>query len=163
MPIGVITLKCPIISAPKKSSNNNKRSNSSLEDRNSVEINASKRTKSEFEKYFEEVRNLGNSTLKGAKGVKQKDDILTKLGVPPPKQQKMPFKMRIGINEGRKKRAEKELNEAMESNLTLAKSKFQKVDKKREPKEKDLDSDLRGGVLYISKEAFRKSNKSKNR
>ena len=64
----------------------------------------------QFDQYFSDVKSLGNATLKGSAGIKIKDDILTNLGVPPPKKQKIPFKMAIGINEGRRKRKEKHIS-----------------------------------------------------
>ena len=69
-----------------------------------------------------EVKNLSSQTLSGLKKKKNKDDVLTRLGVDEPKQQTMPFKMALGIRDGRKKRMIKEVDRSKESGVILNKS-----------------------------------------
>lgn len=89
----------------------------------------------------EEVRNFmrtikefnANSEL-GSSRRNYKEDILTQLGAPPPKQQKMPFKLRLKLDDARKKREERKLDELRQSDEVTAvhKTLLQKAQKRRE-------------------------------
>lgn len=75
----------------------------------------------------EEVRNFmrtvkefnANSQL-GSSRRNFQEDLLTQLGAPPPKQQKMPFKLRLKLDEARKKREEHKLEELRQSDEVTA-------------------------------------------
>ena len=144
----VETFKCPDL--PSSSFKTNKR-RFKVQDE-SADNNLKKKERLEFNEYFNEVKNYAKSSSG------KKEDVLTKLGLPPPKQQKMPFKMRLGINQGRKKREEKILNSAKESNLILAKTAYKKTKIKTSSADKGLEDDVKGGVLYISKKMLNKNN-----
>jgi len=65
-------------------------------------------SKKEVSEFMVNVRNFSkSSTASGMEKMHHKQDILTKLGVPSPKEQTMPFKMKMGILKGRQKRIEK--------------------------------------------------------
>ena len=76
---------------------------------------------------FSTVKDFSSTSFVGMKKKKHNEDKLTKLGAPSVKQQTMPFKMKMGIMAGRKKRTEKEGKEAQESGVILAKVAQQKV------------------------------------
>jgi hypothetical protein len=162
----IVTVKCPEVKVPERRKRNRvDRDDISFEgeddDRKSersfkgAQQMRALSDREEFEKYFTDVKNLGSSTYTGEKGKKAKDDILTKLGVAKVKQQKMPFKMRLGINEGRKRRAENMLKKSKDSGTVIARSLMQKPLKKlgdgsRNHRE-ELDTHVKGGVLHLSK------------
>ena len=95
--------------------------------------------------------------------IKHKEDKLTKLGAPPPKEQKMPFKMKMGILEGRKKREIKSQERAKESGVVHGKKAFSSsggsssTTKKLRGKREDFegyggfDVKTKGGVFHLSK------------
>lgn len=155
----VKTYKCPVISYVPSLLTGNKRKrgqqNSLLN--SNEESNADDKFK--LEKYRAEVRALSDSKLKGLAGIKVKDDVLTNLGVAPPKQQTMPFKMRMGINKGRSIRTEKFIIKAKESGTVVASSLLSQQKKKKweEPDELGMngfDSHVKGGVLRITKKGY---------
>lgn len=105
-----------------------------------------------FQKIFKSVKEFGLTNIQTSKK-KILDDKLTKLGALPVKQQKMPFKMKMGILEGRKKREKRQLEEARESGqvLSIKKKKEIKVNKKISNNQPDFNVKTRGGVLRLSK------------
>ncbi len=112
--------------------------------------------RAEFNQIFEEVKELGRSSLTGIKGKKHKEDILTKLGAPPVKAQKMPFKMKIGLMMASEKRNRKEIEQSKESGVVLSKNKLNhKNDKKYEKrpnKDRGIDNiRTKGGIYYLPK------------
>lgn len=115
-----------------------------------------------FEKTFSAIKKINGSTLTGLSRIKHKGDKLSKLGVPPPKQPTMPFKMKIGIEQGRKKRASKQLEYAKTSGLVTAqKSQKSSNSKSKEFSRKD-DFEVRtyGGVLKVNKnQMFSRNNR----
>jgi hypothetical protein len=157
----VITVKCPDVNVPVSFRGKRKR-NSSLDDDDDDHARSNQSPlrglsdREEFDKYMSEVKSLGNSTLIGEKGKKAKEDILTKLGVAPVKQQKMPFKMRLGINDGRKRRTENMLKRSKESGTIIARTLMQKATRKMDDRDRgerrrdELDSHVKGGVLHLS-------------
>jgi hypothetical protein len=65
-------------------------------------------SKKEVSDFMVNVRNFSKATTAtGMEKLHHKQDILTKLGVPAPKEQTMPFKMKMGILKGRQQRLEK--------------------------------------------------------
>ena len=72
-------------------------------------------SKKEIRNFMVNVKDFSATTAQGMQKVHQRQDILTKLGVPTPKEQTMPFKMKMGILSGRKRRLEKVEQEAKES------------------------------------------------
>ena len=68
------------------------------------------------------VKEYSSQTFKGMEKLNHKADVLTKLGAEPLKQQTMPFRMKMGIEAGRKKRTEKMQERAAVEGTILAKS-----------------------------------------
>lgn len=103
-----------------------------------------------FQRIFKTVKEFGLTNIQTSKK-KILDDKLTKLGAPPVKQQKMPFKMKMGILEGRKKREKRQIQEARVSGQVLStkKKKETKVSKKSSNGQPDFDVKTRGGVLRL--------------
>lgn len=96
--------------------------------------NASKRPKTareEINEILETVKEFNAKSLEGAKKAAHKDDKLTKLGAFPPKQQKMPYNMRIGLKVAKKKREQKTALLAKESQVQLPQSYNQQNKKKK--------------------------------
>ena len=156
----VETFYCPIVELPEDFQGKNKKSKK-LNDRNSNKERERERGEGReeindreiFQKIFNSVRDFGTSNSHNSKK-KSLDDKLTKLGAPPIKQQKMPFKMRVGILEGRKKREEYQKKEAKSSGQILAiKSKNSSKLKRKEKNlnQPDFDIKTKRGVLRLSK------------
>jgi hypothetical protein len=108
-----------------------------------------------FQKIFKSVKEFGLTNMETSKR-RLLDDKLTKLGAPPLKQQKMPFKMKIGILDGRKRREKTQLQEARVSGQVLASSKTKKdnlkvVKKKSSSQQPDFDVKTKRGVLQLNK------------
>lgn len=113
---------------------------------------------------FSTVKDFSATSFTGMKKKHHKEDKLTKLGAPPVKQQKMPFKMKIGILAGRKKRDEITEKNAQESGVVLARvasqkvgggrrnssSSFQKKKPRRSGDSSSIDINTKGGVLHLS-------------
>ena len=154
----VLTVKCPEVTFPDSFSSSSSKRKRSLEDSSGGDSRKKEREKEreEFNAFFAETRQLGQSTLRGLAGIKVKDDALTKLGVPAPKQQKMPYKMAIGIINGRIKRQEKKLQRAKETGQVMATSLLKKKEKKRDTEDIDsgLDGNVKGGILHINQKRY---------
>ena len=78
----------------------------------------------ELKKMIESVKDLAATTYEG---MERKNYLNKKSGTAPIKAQKMPFKMRIGIKEGREKRLAKAINSARESGVVLPTSTVNKL------------------------------------
>ena len=101
------------------------------------------------------VRDLGSSGLTGQARLKYKNDKLTKLGAPPPKEQTMPFKMKMGILAGRKKRELKQIAESKVSNLVYPKTHFstkQPKTRERTSEAFDFEPKTYRGVFKMGKD-----------
>ena len=111
-----------------------------------------------FKGYFADVKEYGKSTLSGMAKKQHKSDKLTALGVRPEKKQTMPFKMAIGINDGRERRAARVRSEAKQSGTVLAKSLINAGKRERPDYTADrnsgpnIDVNVRGGVLRLNKD-----------
>jgi hypothetical protein len=90
-----------------------------------------KSTREEINELLETVKEFNAKSLEGAKKAAHKDDKLTRLGALPPKQQKMPYAMRIGLNAAKKKREQKNAQLARESQVQLPQSYTQNNKAKR--------------------------------
>jgi hypothetical protein len=90
-----------------------------------------KSTRDEINEIMESVKEFNAKSLEGGKKAAHKDDILTKLGAFPPKQQKMPYAMRLGLNAAKKKRDVKNAQLAKEAQIQLPQSFSQQNKKKR--------------------------------
>ena len=90
-----------------------------------------KSTKEEIREMMETVKEFTAKSLEGAKRLAHKDDKLTRLGALPPKQQKMPYHMKIGLNAAKKKRDIRNAELAKESQVQLPQSYGQQSKKKR--------------------------------
>lgn len=114
-----------------------------------------------FHDYFSSVKEYGKSSLSGQAAKKHKSDKLVALGVAPKKAQTMPFKMAIGINAGRAKRAARVREDAKQSGTVIAKS-LESAGKKQKPVYRktrnsgpDIDVKVRSGVLRVNKPSFK--------
>jgi hypothetical protein len=108
-----------------------------------------------FQKIFKSVKEFGLTNMETSKR-KLLDEKLTKLGAPPLKQQKMPFKMKIGILDGRKRREKAHVQDARVSGQVLASSKIKKDNLKVKKKssssqQPDFDVKTKRGVLQLNK------------
>lgn len=81
---------------------------------------------------------------------KSKIDLLAKLGAPPLKQQKKPFKMSMGILASEAKKAKKAMQESRESGIVLPKMAKKKKSSKREADAGDLVG-IKGNVLNMNR------------
>lgn len=82
---------------------------------------------------------------------KSKIDLLAKLGAPPLKQQKKPFKMSMGILASEAKKAKKAIQESRESDIVLPKmAKKKKSSSKREADAGHLVG-IKGNVLNMNR------------
>ena len=160
------TYSCPVVKLPDRQSVsvNGKVKRHDWDDNRSQSFATSKKAKTqsaaaEMKDIFESIKELSSTTLQGSDRKKYKEDKLTKLGAPPVKEQTMPFKMKMGILRGRKKREERALAQAKESGVVLAKT--SKKDKKKRIDDENDDSGgpdwnlaTHNGVLRISKNKF---------
>jgi len=109
---------CPEVSLPEDLYSS-KRTKTDKESKGKVsgtkpETKASKRE--EFRNFMNNLKEF-NAKESSVKKKFTKDDILTKLGAPPPKQMTMPFKMKMGLEAARKKREIKLEIESKEAGL----------------------------------------------
>lgn len=124
-----------------------------------VEDSSKKARKEEVLDLMQEVKEYSSQTFKGLKKKKHKDDELTRLGVQPPKQQTMPFKMAMGIREGRKKRDMKTIERSKDSGVVLKKGlsyqnikeKYSSKDKKSREERDGLDIGTKKGVFHLKR------------
>ena len=84
-----------------------------------------KSRKKELDDIYAEVKALSSTTFTGMAKKKNKEDVLTRLGVDAPKQQTMPLRMALGIKAGREKRAKKAREDARESGVLTSLDKKQ--------------------------------------
>jgi hypothetical protein len=106
-----------------------KRSHSSSWNGRSDSNKKAKSTREEINEIMETVKEFNSKSLEGIKKKAHKEDRLTKLGAPPPKQQKMPFSMRLGLKNAKKKRDVREAEAAKEAQIQLPQ--FKTSSKKR--------------------------------
>ena len=93
-------------------------SSSSSNGKRRLSNNSEKRE--EISSIFTSVKDFSSASFLGLKKKQHKEDKLTKLGAPEVKQQKMPFKMRLGLDAASKKRTLKNQLKAKESGVVLA-------------------------------------------
>ena len=107
----------------------------------------------EFQAMRRAVTEFRKSSLTGLSRANHKADKLTTLGVPAPPVQKMPFRMRIGIEKGREKRAEKATKSNKLSGKVEASSlKVQRVDSKsNHDRAQNFGLKTSRGVLHLER------------
>ena len=118
-----------------------------------------KTSKSELQQIYSEIKEYSSTAFTGLAKKKHKEDKLTKLGAPPAKEQTMPFKMKMGILAGRKKREQKMIAEAKQAGIVLAENVTKKAKKPTRNDKKgrsrsdrdDIGPKTVGGVLRIGK------------
>lgn len=86
--------------------------------------------KEELRNLMKTVTDFSSQALVGLERKHHKDDILSRLGVPPPKEQTMPLKMKLGILAGREKRKKRKIDEAKESGEVLSRQTLNNISKK---------------------------------
>jgi Domain of unknown function (DUF4602) len=169
----VIRVKCPVVDVPSNlHASRNKRPRGDMgwdQDGLPNSYGASSSSKSrkvdedenssreELKKIFASIKDLSATSFTGMKKKQHKEDKLTALGAPRVKEQTMPFKMKMGILAGRKKRAEREEKEAKDAGIILAKATTfgKRNDRNKFTKRSDsgasFDVNTKGGVLHLSK------------
>ena len=90
-----------------------------------------KTAREEINEILESVKEFNAKALEGGKKAAHMDDKLTKLGALPPKKQKIPYAMRLGLNAAKKKREHKEAQIAKESQVQLPQSYTQNKKRKK--------------------------------
>lgn len=90
-------------------------------------------TKEELREFMKTIKEFNAHSELGNSRKKYKEDLLTKLGAPPPKQQKMPFKLRLKLDAARKIREDRKLNEMKQSDEVTVQHKalLQKAQKRK--------------------------------
>lgn len=88
----------------------------------------------EVRTFMRTVKEFNANSELGSSRRNHQEDILTQLGAAPPKQQKMPFKLRLKLDEAKKKREERKLDELRQSGEVTAvhKTLLQKAKLRRE-------------------------------
>jgi|EP01033_Poteriospumella_lacustris_P012510 hypothetical protein len=90
--------------------------------------------KEEVRSFMRTIKEFNANSELGSSRRNHQEDLLTQLGAPPPKQQKMPFKLRLKLDDARKKREERKLDELRQSGEVTAvhKTLLQKAQQRRE-------------------------------
>lgn len=158
------TFICPNVKLPEKSIERSGQKRTRESDYTS-KINFAKKSmpsqnfemsKKEVSNILTEIKDLSATSFVGMAKKKHKEDKLTKLGAPPPKQQTMPFKMQMGILKGRKIRMTKAIQTAKEAGVVLAApSKDQMKNSKRKPskdRQSSFEVGTKGGILHLNKD-----------
>ena len=149
----VKTVVCPEVKVPEKvKSSINKQTEKWKQTKSEADQTLSKK---EIASIFGEIKDLAATSFVGKSRLKHKEDILTKLGAAPVKQQKMPFKMRMGILEGKRKREAKIVSRAKESGVVLSTQK-KTTEKKAAKKNRSRDVPkinigTKGGILHLNR------------
>ena len=109
----------------------------------------------EFLKAFKSMKSYSAISLEGLSKKKYKEEKLTALGAPRVKEQTMPFKMKMGILAGRKRRELNTSQVARESGVVLARPSAATSSKQKHSRERtgrvDLDVPVKNGVFHLSK------------
>jgi len=121
------TYFCPTVSLPNELYVNRKRLRENDETKsipkNEIVQNLLKSKRkfeaSNFNEILSSIKDFSAKSLSGMDKVKYNNEKLAKLGLNEDKQQKMPFKLRMGMNAAKLRREKKKLEEARESGLVL--------------------------------------------
>lgn len=128
----VLKVVCPTVRLPSETSNrkrprgdmgwNDEAStfSSSTSDGSKRRFSGISEKREEINDIFTSVKDFSSTTFQGLKRRHYREDVLTKLGAPAVKQQKMPFKQRVGLAAAKKKRDVKNEEKAKESGVVLA-------------------------------------------
>jgi Domain of unknown function (DUF4602) len=139
----VLKITCPTVRLPTEASNKKRPrgdmgwnddalSYSSSSSKSNRQSDGVYQKREEISSIFSSVKDFSSSSFLGLKKKQHKEDKLTKLGAQGVKQQKMPFKQRIGLDCARKKRDIKNEQKAKEEGVVLAKvSKKNRNDRSR--------------------------------
>jgi hypothetical protein len=160
----VLKVVCPTVRLPSEATNRKRprgdmgwsedASTYSSSSSNGKRRNADSGGRDEINALFSSVKDFSSSSFAGMKKKQHKEEKLTKLGAPDVKQQKMPFKMRLGLNAASKKRDVKNQQTAKDSGVVLAAA----VNKKNRN-----DSKRRESSTNIKSSSSRASSKSRGR
>ena len=121
------TYVCPSVSLPPNLSVNRKRLRDNDKKmpqfQNETELNFMKSKRkfetSNFNELLSSIKDFSSKTLTGTDKMNYKNLKLTKLGLTEEKQQKMPFKIRMGMNAAKLRREKRKIDEARQSGLVL--------------------------------------------
>ena len=80
-------------------------------------------TQKELRLIYKEIKEFSSTSLSSGDKRKYNDDKLTRLGAPPIKAEKIPFKMKLGMMKHQKKLAVKELQHVKDSGVVFGVSK----------------------------------------
>lgn len=114
-----------------------------------------KKEREVFAGYFDDVKTLGKSTLTGIAKKQYNSNKLTALGAYAEKAQRMPFKMQMGLMQGRKKREQRTKDEAKSAGTILAKgtsssSSSAAANQRKRYDGPSIDIGTRGGIAHLS-------------
>jgi hypothetical protein len=112
----------------------------------------------ERHKIMKSIKELAATTLTGINRKEYKEDKLTKLGAPPVAKQKIPLKMKIGLEKGKEKRIKKSMERAQASGVVLPKGYLDSLKTKKKEKVDKLSSDapnfdapVKNGIFHLNK------------
>lgn len=124
---------CPEVRVPKlqRPDGDRKRQREPERPNNRNDAKKPKSEKEELRSMMSTIKQYNSQSLEGLSMKAYKDHKLTKLGAAPPKQQTMPFKMKMGIIAGRKKRNQREKAMDKEGGVVRANAKIKTKHNKR--------------------------------
>ena len=112
----------------------------------------------ERHKIMKSIKELAATTLTGINRKEYKEDKLTKLGAPPVAKQKIPLKMKIGLEKGKEKIIKKSMEIAQASGVVLPKGYLDSLKTKKKEKVDKLASDapnfdapVKNGIFHLNK------------
>jgi hypothetical protein len=113
----------------------------------------------ERHKIMKSIKELASTTLTGINKKEYKEDKLTKLGAPPVPKQKIPFKMKMGLERGKEKRINKSIERAQASGVILPKGYLESLKNNKKEKKIDktlsdapnFDAPLKKGIFHLNK------------
>ena len=113
----------------------------------------------ERHKIMKSIKELAATTLTGINRKEYREDKLTKLGAPPVAKQKIPLKMKIGLEKGKEKRIKKSMERAQASGVILPKGYLESLKNNKKEKKIDktlsdapnFDAPLKKGIFHLNK------------
>jgi len=112
----------------------------------------------ERHKIMKSIKELAATTLTGINKKEYKEDKLTKLGAPPVAKQKIPYKMKMGLEKGKEKRIAKSIERAQSSGIVLPKGYIESLKTKKKEKVDKLsldapnfDAPVKKGIFHLNK------------
>lgn len=162
------SIRCPTVSLPDSFRQNHKRERGDMGwDRDgstsltgdSTHKKISKRRKendysadkAEFLNVMKSIKEISATSFEGMSKKKYKEEKLIALGAPKVKEQTMPFKMKMGILAGRKRREVREIHAAKESGLILPMQAKKRGYNRSDDAGPGLDVHTKKGILHLNR------------